>query len=264
MSGKITFALLASASCLCFASEASAIDASPVAEPTVIYAREPMPVRMASSERSNMGGGFIEFLFGDLPPAGRLQREPAYQPQPDYGYGGRRALLPPFDPQQSMRREEEADDPAQRPLDPKYEKQVVEYHGKEKAGTIVIDTPNKFLFLVQGDGKALRYGVGVGRPGFDWAGSQSITRKQEWPTWTPPAQMLRRRPDLPRFMPGGPENPMGARALYLGSTLYRIHGSNEPETIGQAVSSGCIRMLNEDVIDLYERVKVGTRVVVAR
>jgi lipoprotein-anchoring transpeptidase ErfK/SrfK len=114
------------------------------------------------------------------------------------------------------------------------------------------------------DGKAMRYGVGVGRPGFDWAGTQTISRKQEWPTWTPPAQMLKRRPDLPRFMPGGPDNPMGARALYLGSTLYRIHGSNEPETIGQAVSSGCIRMLNDDVIDLYERAKVGTRVVVAR
>src|SRR5437868_460450 len=162
MSGKISLALLASASCLCFASEASAIDASPVAEPTVIYAREPAPVRMASSERSNMGGGFIEFLFGDAPQGGRYQREPAYQPQPDYGYGGRRSLLPPMDPQQSMRREEEEVDPAQRPLDPKYEKQVVEYQGKESAGTIVIDTPNMVLILVQGDGKALRDVVGVG------------------------------------------------------------------------------------------------------
>ena len=262
MSGKISLALLASASCLCFASEALAIDASPIAEPSVIYAREPAPARMASAERSNMGGGFIEFLFGDMPQGGRYQREPAYQPQPDYGYGGRRALLPPMDPQQSMRREEEAVDPAQRPLDPKYEKQVVEYHGKESAGTIVIDTPNKFLFLVQGDGKALRYGVGVGRPGFTWSGVKTVSAKKEWPAWTPPPDMLARRPDLPRHMEGGPQNPLGARAMYLGSSLYRIHGSNEPWTIGTNVSSGCIRMRNEDVIDLYGRVGVGARVVV--
>ncbi len=143
-------------------------------------------------------------------------------------------------------------------------REVVDYPTKHKPGTIVIDSAERRLYFVMSDGKAVRYGVGVGRPGFDWAGTQTISRKQEWPTWTPPAQMLKRRPDLPRFMPGGPDNPMGARALYLGSTLYRIHGSNEPETIGQAVSSGCIRMLNEDVIDLYERAKVGTRVVVAR
>ena len=264
MSGKISLALLASVSCLCFASEALAIDASPIAEPSVIYGREPAqpaPVRMASAERSQMGGGFIEFLFGDAPQGGRYQREPAYQPQPDYGYGGRRALLPPMDPQ-SMRREEEAVDPAQRPLDPKYEKQVVEYHGKESPGTIVIDTPNKFLFLVQGDGKALRYGVGVGRPGFTWSGVKSVSAKKEWPAWTPPPEMLARRPDLPRHMEGGPQNPLGARAMYLGSSLYRIHGSNEPWTIGTNVSSGCIRMRNEDVIDLYGRVGVGAKVVV--
>ncbi len=143
-------------------------------------------------------------------------------------------------------------------------REIVNYSTKYSPGTIVIDSNERRLYFVMPDGKAMRYGVGVGRPGFDWAGTQVVSRKQEWPTWTPPAQMLKRRPDLPRFMPGGPDNPMGARALYLGSTLYRIHGSNEPETIGQAVSSGCIRMLNEDVIDLYERAKVGTRVVVAR
>ncbi len=143
-------------------------------------------------------------------------------------------------------------------------REIVSYDGPQRPGTIVINTSERRLYFVMGDGKAVRYGVGVGRPGFDWAGSQSITRKAEWPGWTPPPQMLKRRPDLPRHMVGGPDNPLGARALYLGSTLYRIHGSNEPETIGQAVSSGCIRMLNEDVIDLYERVKVGTRVVVAR
>jgi len=143
-------------------------------------------------------------------------------------------------------------------------REVVSFSGTYRPGTIVINTSERRLYFVLPDGKAVRYGVGVGRPGFDWAGAQTITRKAEWPSWTPPSQMLKRRPDLPRFMPGGPENPLGARAMYLGSTLYRIHGSNEPETIGQAVSSGCIRMLNEDVIDLYERAKVGTRVVVAR
>ena len=143
-------------------------------------------------------------------------------------------------------------------------REVVDYPTKHKPGTIVINSTERRLYFVMPDGKAMRYGVGVGRPGFDWAGTQTITRKAEWPGWTPPAQMLKRRPDLPRFMPGGPDNPLGARAMYLGSTLYRIHGSNEPETIGQAVSSGCIRMLNEDVIDLYDRAKVGTRVVVAR
>ena len=265
MSGKISLALLASVSCLCFASEASAIDASPIAEAGVIYGREPAqpaPVRMASAERSSMGGGFIEFLFGDAPPGGRYQRDQAYQPQPDYGYGGRRSLLPPMDPQQSMRRQEEEVEPAQRPLDPRYEKQMVEYHGKESPGTIVIDTPNKFLFLVQGDGKALRYGVGVGRPGFTWSGVKTVSAKKEWPAWTPPPEMLARRPDLPRHMEGGPQNPLGARAMYLGSSLYRIHGSNEPWTIGTNVSSGCIRMRNEDVIDLYGRVNVGARVIV--
>ena len=143
-------------------------------------------------------------------------------------------------------------------------REIVDYPTRHKPGTIVINSTERRLYYVLPDGKAMRYGVGVGRPGFDWAGSQSITRKAEWPSWTPPAQMLKRRPDLPRHMAGGPDNPLGARAMYLGSTLYRIHGSNEPETIGQAVSSGCIRMLNEDVIDLYERARVGTRVVVAR
>ena len=263
MSGKFSLALLASVSCLCFADQAAAIDTSPSAEPTVIYAREPAqpaPMRTAYAERSQMGGGFIEFLFGDAPQGGRYQQQPAYQQQPEYG--GRRSLLPPMDPQQSMRPQEEASEPAQRPLDPKYEKQVVEYHGRESAGTIVVDTPNKFLFLVQGDGRALRYGIGVGRPGFTWSGVKTISAKKEWPAWTPPPDMLVRRPDLPRHMEGGPQNPLGARAMYLGSSLYRIHGSNEPWTIGTNVSSGCIRMRNEDVIDLYGRVGVGARVVV--
>ncbi|MFO1110081.1 MAG: L,D-transpeptidase [Bradyrhizobium sp.] len=129
-------------------------------------------------------------------------------------------------------------------------------------GTILINTGERRLYLVLPNGQALRYGIGVGRDGFRWSGTHRITAKKEWPAWTPPAQMLRRRPDLPRHMPGGIENPLGARAMYLGSTLYRIHGSNEPETIGQAVSSGCFRMTNEDVTDLYGRVGVGTTVIV--
>ena len=158
--------------------------------------------------------------------------------------------------------QQEAVDPRQRQFDPRFEKQLVDYSGNESVGTIVVDTPNKFLYLVEGNGRAMRYGIGVGRPGFTWSGVKSITAKREWPAWTPPAEMIARRPDLPRHMEGGPENPLGARAMYLGSSLYRIHGSNEPWTIGTAVSSGCIRMRNEDVIDLYTRVKVGTKVVV--
>jgi lipoprotein-anchoring transpeptidase ErfK/SrfK len=143
-----------------------------------------------------------------------------------------------------------------------FERQEVDYRGPHAPGTIVVDTPHRHLYLVQPGGRALRYGIGVGRPGFEWAGVKTITNKREWPDWTPPAEMLLRRPDLPRHMEGGPDNPLGARAMYLGSSLYRIHGTNEPHTIGQNVSSGCIRMMNDDVVDLYERVKVGTKVVV--
>jgi lipoprotein-anchoring transpeptidase ErfK/SrfK len=139
---------------------------------------------------------------------------------------------------------------------------VVNYSTREAPGTIVIDTPNHFLYLVQGDSKAIRYGIGVGRPGFAWSGVHAVSGKKEWPDWVPPDEMIKRQPYLPHFVAGGPNNPLGARALYLGSTLYRIHGSNEPWTIGQNVSSGCIRMRNADIIDLYERVKVGTKVVV--
>ncbi len=139
---------------------------------------------------------------------------------------------------------------------------LVSYPGNQRPGTIVINTAERRLYLITGNGQALRYGIGVGRIGFTWSGVKHITSKKEWPGWTPPSQMLRRRPDLPRHMAGGIDNPLGARALYLGSTLYRIHGSNEPETIGQAVSSGCFRMTNEDVIDLYSRVNVGATVIV--
>jgi lipoprotein-anchoring transpeptidase ErfK/SrfK len=141
-------------------------------------------------------------------------------------------------------------------------REVVDYDGPYGAGTIVIDTEERRLYFVKGDGKALKYGIGVGRPGFTWAGTHRITRKAEWPGWTPPPAMRKRQPDLPYHMPGGPDNPLGARAMYLGSTIYRIHGTAEPWTIGQAVSSGCIRMTNEDVTHLYEQVGVGTRVIV--
>ena len=203
-------------------------------------------VRYAAAEpQGGMGGGFIEFLFG----GGR----PVAPPRPAgeiYAHGGPAAMP------------EEAIHPRHQPIDPIYLKQVVPYTGNEKAGTIVIDTGNRFLYLVHGDGTAMRYGIGVGRDGFTWSGVKTVSAKKEWPDWRPPEEMLQRRPDLPGFMAGGPENPLGARALYLGSSLYRIHGSNEPWTIGQAVSSGCFRMRNEDVIDLYDRVKVGTKVVV--
>ena len=141
-------------------------------------------------------------------------------------------------------------------------KQLVDYSTKEPAGTIIIDTANTYLYLVLGGGKALRYGIGVGREGFTWAGSERVSKMSEWPDWNPPSEMIDRQPYLPRFMAGGPGNPLGARALYLGKTLYRIHGTNQPSTIGTFVSSGCIRLLNEDIEDLYSRIQVGTRVVV--
>ena len=141
-------------------------------------------------------------------------------------------------------------------------RQVVSYATREAPGTIIIDTPNTYLYLVLGNGQAMRYGIGVGRDGFTWSGVQSITRKAEWPDWTPPPEMIQRQPYLPRQMAGGPGNPLGARAMYLGGTVYRIHGTNAPETIGTHVSSGCIRLTNEDVSDLYSRVNVGTKVIV--
>ena len=141
-------------------------------------------------------------------------------------------------------------------------RQIVAYPGREAAGTVVIDTPNTYLYYVLGGGRAIRYGIGVGREGFTWSGMRSIDRKTEWPDWHPPAEMIARQPYLPRFMAGGPGNPLGARAMYLGGTLYRIHGTNQPSSIGTKVSSGCIRLVNEDAIDLFNRVQVGTKVVV--
>ena len=239
---------------------------------------------------ANMGGGFIEMLMtGNEPnrqvPNNQVQSNYYHSAQPYAAPNRRTDLSTDYEIEEpSLRRagrpkpghagahgsrypHERTQQANYAPVDMSevsgtYQRQVVSYDGGQSAGTIVIDTPNKFLYLVQGDGKALRYGIGVGRPGFEWAGVKTITRKAEWPVWTPPPEMLKRRPDLPRHMEGGSDNPLGARAMYLGSTMYRIHGTNEPGTIGQAVSSGCIRMVNKDVIDLYGRTKVGTKVIV--
>jgi lipoprotein-anchoring transpeptidase ErfK/SrfK len=199
---------------------------------------EPAPVRQAAANGPAYGGGFIEMLFGgpgNRNAAPRYEQNPAYAPSSEAVHAA---------------------------VDPRYQKQEVNYDGTEKPGTIVINTNEKLLYLVTDGGKAIRYGIGVGRPGFTWSGVHHISQKREWPDWTPPPEMLKRRPDLPRHMQGGPDNPLGARAMYLGSSLYRIHGSNEPWTIGTSVSSGCIRMRNEDVVDLYAKVRVGAKVVV--
>ena len=206
--------------------------------------------RQDASRQRNLGGGFLEFLFG----GGRAMRAAPNDP------AGYQQAAPSW--QQARGEPAERSEWSRRASDPRFNRQVVDYSGGEKPGTIIIDTRERLLYLVADGGKAIRYGIGVGRPGFAWSGVKEVSMKREWPDWTPPDEMLRRRPDLPRYMAGGPENPLGARALYLGSSLYRIHGSNEPWTIGTQVSSGCIRMRNEDVIDLYDRVKVGTKVVV--
>jgi lipoprotein-anchoring transpeptidase ErfK/SrfK len=149
-----------------------------------------------------------------------------------------------------------------REMPARLKRQVVNYASREAPGTIIIDTPNTYLYYVLGGGQAIRYGIGVGREGFTWSGVQTVTKKAEWPDWTPPAEMIARQPYLPRYMAGGPGNPLGARAMYLGGTIYRIHGTNAPHTIGTHVSSGCLRLTNEDVTDLYSRVNVGTKVIV--
>jgi lipoprotein-anchoring transpeptidase ErfK/SrfK len=238
-----------------------------------------------STAQANLGGGFIEMLMTGRSPgprdSGNQRATPhatAHQnlgPPPVYGAAPLSGFAPsygnslPMEPPARHRggtQQQAALNPdfrqVERSIDPKFLPQSVDYPGSHSAGTVVVDTQSRFLYLVEGGGKAMRYGIGVGRAGFEWTGTNTISRKSEWPDWRPPAEMIKRRPDLPRFMAGGPENPMGARGLYLGSTLYRIHGTNEPHTIGQALSSGCIRMRNEDVTDLYDRVRVGTRVIV--
>jgi lipoprotein-anchoring transpeptidase ErfK/SrfK len=210
--------------------------------------RYAQPQRSASPQRGQppmrVAAYSGELLPAEPEPAPVYGQPQAYGALPAGGYGA-----PQADPGRIARA-----------VAPEYQRQEVAFPGPQRPGTIVIDTAGKHLYLVQAGQRALRYGIGVGRPGFAWSGLKTVSRKAEWPDWTPPAEMLARRPDLPRHMAGGPENPLGARALYLGSSLYRIHGTNEPNTIGQSVSSGCIRMMNDDVIDLYERVPVGTRV----
>jgi lipoprotein-anchoring transpeptidase ErfK/SrfK len=165
---------------------------------------------------------------------------------------------PPSEPVQATAYAGPSDDE----VAPQFRRRIADYRTSEAPGTIIVDTPNTYLYLVLGGGKALRYGIGVGREGFTWSGVKTIERKAEWPDWTPPPEMITRQPYLPRFVAGGPTNPLGARAMYLSGSVYRIHGTNAPSTIGGQVSSGCIRMVNEDVIDLYNRVKIGSKVVV--
>jgi lipoprotein-anchoring transpeptidase ErfK/SrfK len=190
--------------------------------------------------------------YPDQGPGAAIPGQPGEVTGSTSGGEGRFAALPPDLRPESGTKE----------LPPRFRRTLVEYRTKEPPGTLVVDTKNTYLYLVLDNGKAMRYGIGVGREGFTWAGTERASRTAEWPDWHPPEEMIERQPYLPRFMAGGPGNPLGARALYLGNTAYRIHGTNQPSTIGTFVSSGCIRLTNEDVTDLYSRVKVGTRVVV--
>lgn len=237
---------------------ATAAASSDAAASAATAAAVATPVRVADAQ-ANLGGGFLQFLFGGGSLSGEEPKSYSQAPAPTMPAAPAQSAALGGDPDAAAA---DADDGGHPPVDPKFDRQVVAYTGKEPAGTIIVDTPHKFLYLVEDGGKAMRYGIGVGRPGFTWSGVKTITAKREWPDWRPPEAMLKRQPELPRFMAGGPENPLGARAMYLGSTDYRIHGSNEPWTIGHNVSSGCIRLRNADVIDLYNRVKVGSKVVV--
>jgi lipoprotein-anchoring transpeptidase ErfK/SrfK len=229
----------------------------PMGPPPVIYSDRPAGPPPAYSDRGDSRSGFIDPDDNGLrPPDAVGPQGPATGAvQPPLGADGRPVALSalPADDQPEAA-------PAQLP--PNLRRQEVAFATKEPPGTLIVDTPNTYLYYVLGNGRAIRYGVRVGRDGFTWTGTQKITRKAEWPDWHPPSEMIDRQPYLPRFMAGGPGNPLGARAMYLGSTVYRIHGTNQPSTIGKFVSSGCIGMLNEDVSDLFDRVKVGTRVVV--
>jgi lipoprotein-anchoring transpeptidase ErfK/SrfK len=230
----------------------------PAGPPPVIYADRP-PGSAPAGDNRIPGSGIVNPNEEALRPPGSIGAAPptvtGAVPQPQVGADGRPIQLSALPPE-----EQPEVGPAQLP--PHLRRQEVAFATKEPAGTIVVDTPNTYLYYVLGSGRAIRYGVRVGRDGFTWTGVQKITKKAEWPDWHPPTEMIERQPYLPRFMAGGPGNPLGARAMYLGSTVYRIHGTNQPSTIGKFVSSGCIGMLNEDVSDLFERTKVGTRVVV--
>jgi lipoprotein-anchoring transpeptidase ErfK/SrfK len=230
----------------------------PMGPPPVIYSDRPAGPPPAYSDRGSPRSGFIDPDDNGMRPSETVgSQDPATGPvqQPPLDADGKPVVLSalPADEQPEA-------GPAE--LAPNLRRQEVAFATKEPAGTLIVDTPNTYLYYVLGGGRAIRYGVRVGRDGFTWTGMQKITRKAEWPDWHPPSEMIDRQPYLPRFMAGGPGNPLGARAMYLGSTVYRIHGTNQPSTIGKFVSSGCIGMLNEDVSDLFDRVKVGTRVVV--
>jgi lipoprotein-anchoring transpeptidase ErfK/SrfK len=260
--------------------------------PPPAYARPPAVVYGAPSDgyapapqpyggRRPIGNGQPE-SYGAAPQAPQPYQSYPPQPQPQYGAAPNQAepqgpmqlgpgqdARPPRDVTGTVRPNTVAALPADdQPetgkfeLPPQFKRQLVSFQSAEPAGTLVIDTANTHLYLVLGNGQAMRYGIGVGREGFTWAGAERVSKMSEWPDWHPPAEMIERQPYLPRFMAGGEGNPLGARALYLGKTLYRIHGTNQPSTIGKYVSSGCIRLTNEDIQDLYSRVQVGTRVVV--
>jgi lipoprotein-anchoring transpeptidase ErfK/SrfK len=247
------------------------------------YYRSTAPQQLAQQNRYGKPSRILPFEQGQAEPA-----PPAYfTPQPRYGQQPDAAdSNPPRPPQQigppqqvgpapdatpapvppsataALPPEDQPEQGPPQELPPNLQKQLVDFRTKEPAGTIIIDTANTYLYYVLGHGQAIRYGIGVGREGFTWSGTERISKMKEWPDWFPPKEMIDRQPYLPRMMAGGPGNPLGARALYLGHTLYRIHGTNQPSTIGKTVSSGCIRLLNKDIEDLYSRVQVGSRVVV--
>ena len=205
---------------------------------------------LIASAALSCGAAQAQSVYSYVSPAPQAQFAPFAAPAPAYAAP---APEQSFDAQVMGESEQ---------LPPELQRQVVNYPTREAPGTIIVDTPNTYLYLVLGNGKAMRYGIGVGREGFTWSGVKQIARKAEWPDWYPPAEMIERQPYLPRMTAGGPGNPLGARAMYIGGTMYRIHGTNNPATIGHNVSSGCIRLTNEDVIDLYSRVKTGAKVIV--
>ncbi len=202
---------------------------------------------LAAAASLSGGPAHADPIFAFLSPPAQTQIAPPY-------------AAPRYQAEPQLAAPDTGDENAE--LAPRLQRQVVKFPSKEAPGTIIIDTPHTFLYYVLGDGKAIRYGIGVGREGFTWSGVKEVVRKQEWPDWYPPKEMLERQPYLPRMMAGGPGNPLGARAMYIGGTQYRIHGTNDPSTIGKHVSSGCIRMTNDNAIDLYNRVRIGAKVIV--
>ena len=238
-------------------------------QPVAQYQQRQQPQYYAQERRTDLGGGFLEFLItgNSNPRAQQQQPQGYYYPPQQQQYYQQQPMnysrqAPNYQQPMQVARTDPQEQPQRPQFDPRFERTEVEYSSDQPVGSIIIDTRTRYLYLIQPNGRAIRYGVGVGRPGFEWKGVKTVSAMKEWPDWRPPDEMRKRQPYLPEHMAGGPNNPLGARAIYLGSTLYRIHGSNEPHTIGSAVSSGCFRMRNEDVIDLYGRVKVGVRVVV--